>query len=95
MNKTFLIFRYEFLVTIKKAGFIIMTLLMPILVLLTIVVGQAITGIVTSAAKETITIGYVDETGMFSKNTAQGNISLIHYKTIDEAKESLIKNDIS
>ena len=36
MNKTYLIFRHEFLQAIKRVGFIIMTLIVPVLGLLTI-----------------------------------------------------------
>ena len=36
MNKTSLVFRHEFLHTIKRKGFIIMTLAVPVLALLAI-----------------------------------------------------------
>ena len=40
MNKTYLIFKHEFLYTIKRIGFIIMTLIVPLLALLGIGIGQ-------------------------------------------------------
>jgi ABC-2 type transport system permease protein len=94
MDKTLLIFRHEFRHTIKRVGFIIMTLIVPVLALLAIGVFQLVSEIAKSSVAETTTIGYVDEVGGFDQYTAQGNIELVSFDTPDDAKEALIKKDI-
>jgi ABC-2 type transport system permease protein len=93
VNKTILILRHEFLVTIKRTGFIIMTFIVPLIALLGIGVFQLISGIAKPTAEIT-TIGYVDEAGGFDQYTSQGNIKLVRFDTSDEATETLVKGDI-
>jgi len=93
MNKTLLIFRHEFLHTIKRKGFIIMTLIVPLLALLAIGVFQLISGIAKPTVEIT-TIGYVDESGGFQQYTSQGNITLVCFDTSDDATKALVKGDI-
>jgi len=93
MNKTLLIFRHEFLHTIKRTGFIIMTLIVPLVALLAIGVYQLISGIAKPAVEIT-TIGYVDESGGFGQFTSQGNIKLVRFDALDEATKALVKGDI-
>jgi ABC-2 type transport system permease protein len=93
VNKTILIIRHEFLHTIKRTGFIIMTLIVPLIGLLGIGVFQLVSGI----SKPTVgitTIGYVDESGGFDQYTSQGNITLLRFDTLDEATKALVKGDI-
>ena len=52
MNKTLLIFRHEFLLTIKRAGYIILTLIVPVLALLAIGVFQLATALSKSPLKK-------------------------------------------
>ncbi len=94
MDKTLLIFKHEFRHTIKRVGFIIMTLIVPVLALLAIGVFQLVAEIAESSVAETTTIGYVDEVSGFDQYTAQGNIELVSFDTSDDAKEALIKKDI-
>ena len=84
MNKTLLISRHEFLHTIKRKGFIIMTLIVPLVALLAIGVIQLVSGIAKPTVEIT-TIGYVDESGGFQQYTSQGNITLVRFDTPDEA----------
>jgi len=93
VNKTLLILRHEFLHTIKRRGFIIMTLIVPLLALLAIGVFQLISGIARPTAEIT-TIGYVDEAGGFQQYTSQGDITLVRFDTADDATEALVKSDI-
>jgi len=93
MNKTLLIFKHEFLYTIKRTGFIVMTLAVPLVALLAIGVIQLISGIAKPAVEIT-TIGYVDESGGFDQYTSQGTITLLHFATTDDATEALVKSDI-
>jgi ABC-2 type transport system permease protein len=95
VNKTRLVFRHEFLHTMKRKGFIIMTLIVPVLGLL----GVGIFSLVSTGAGptvvETTTIGYVDEAGGFDQHTNQGYIELVRFDTADEATAALINHDVA
>jgi ABC-2 type transport system permease protein len=94
MNKTLLILRHEFRHTVKRRGFIVMTLIVPLIALLLIGVFQLVSGIAKPTV-EVATIGYVDELGGFQQYTNQGNITLVRFDTPDAATDALIKGDIS
>jgi ABC-2 type transport system permease protein len=94
VNKTLLIFRHEFLHAIKRKGFIIMTLIVPVIALLAIGVFQLISTISKPPVVETTTIGYVDEAGGFDQYTTQGNIELVRFNTTDDATAALINGDV-
>jgi ABC-2 type transport system permease protein len=93
MNKTLLILRHEFLQTARRRGFIIMTVIVPLVALLLIGVFQIISGI-DRPTEEVTTIGYVDELGGFQQYTSQGNITIIRFDTPDDATEALVNGDI-
>ncbi|MFC1920442.1 ABC transporter permease [Chloroflexota bacterium] len=95
MNKTLLIFQHEFMHTVKRKGFIIMTLIVPVLALLAIGVFQLILSTGEPPEVETATIGYVDESGGFDSYTTQGIIELVRFDTSDKAIASLIRGDVS
>ncbi|MGA7677375.1 MAG: hypothetical protein WCA51_03260, partial [Dehalococcoidia bacterium] len=94
MNKTLLMFRHEFLHTIKRTGFIILTLALPVLALLGIGIFHIASGIAKPPIEVT-RIGYVDEVGGFDQFTTQGNITLVRFDTPEAATQSLIKKDIT
>lgn len=95
MNKTVLIFRHEFVQLIKRKAFIILTLAFPLLGLLAIGAYQIVTGIDRpSAAEDEISIGYVDEVGIFTEYSRQGGINLVPFTTPDDATEALLDGDI-
>jgi ABC-2 type transport system permease protein len=94
MNKTLLIFRHEFLYTIRRTGFIIMTLIVPLIALLAIGVYQVVSGIVKPSAAEEIKIGYVDKWGGFDQYTRQGNLILVRFDTSDDANKAMVNKDI-
>ncbi len=94
MDKALLIFRHEFLHTIKRTGFIILTLALPILALLGIGIFHLVSGI-TKPPIEVTRIGYVDEVGDFDQFTRHENIILVSYDTLEAAKQALIKKDIN
>jgi ABC-2 type transport system permease protein len=93
MNKTFIIFKHEFLRMIRRPGFIILTLSLPVLALLIIGVFQIISGI-TRPAAEVTKIGYVAAAGEFDQFTTQGNINLVRYENQEAANQALVKKDI-
>jgi ABC-2 type transport system permease protein len=93
MNKTLLIFRHEFLNTISRRGFIILTFALLLIALLAIGIFHIVSGI-AKPPTEITKIGYVDEAGTFSQFTTQGNIILIQLNDSESATQSLIKGDI-
>ncbi|MFC1956940.1 ABC transporter permease [Chloroflexota bacterium] len=93
MNKMFLVFKHEFRHTIKKKGFIFLTLLPPLLVLLGIGIYGIVSGI-TQPPAEVTKIGYVDEAGGFDQFTTQGNITLVPFDSTEAATEALVTEDI-
>ena len=95
MNKTLLIFRHEFLHTIKRVGYIIMTLIVPVVALLAIGIFQLVSTIIEPSEVEEVTVGYIDEAAAFGSFTSQGHIRLIRYNTAADATEALIKGEVS
>jgi ABC-2 type transport system permease protein len=95
MSKTWIIFRHEFRHTIKRVGFIIMTLIVPVIALLAIGIFHLVSMIIEPSEAEKTTIGYVDEVGGFDQYTTQGFIELVRYDTQDDATNALINDDVS
>jgi ABC-2 type transport system permease protein len=95
MNKTTLIFRHEFVSTLKRVGFIVMTLIVPVLALLGIGVFRLVGEIMKPAAVEQVTIGYVDQVGGFDGYTVQGNIHFVLYQTPELATKAMVDKSVS
>ena len=97
MNKTVLILKHEFRQTIKRKGFVIMTLAFPLIVLLVIGIYQIVQGIDTPPAlDEEVAIGYIDDVGGFDDYINQsGGITFIAYQTEEKATGALLAEDIS
>jgi ABC-2 type transport system permease protein len=93
MNKTALIFKHEYLNMLRRTGFIIMTLIVPLIFILVIVIYQIVSGVI-QPSEEITNIGYVDNIGGFEQYTIQGNINFIRFDTVEEANKSLIDKDI-
>jgi ABC-2 type transport system permease protein len=94
MNKTLLIFRHEFLHAIKRKGFIILTLIVPVLSLIGIGVFQLVSTDEPPLV-ETVTIGYVDEAGGFDQFTTQGYTELVRFDRSGDATAALINGDVA
>jgi ABC-2 type transport system permease protein len=94
VNKTLLILRHEFGHTVKRRGFIVMTLIVPLIALLLIGVFQFTSGI-AGPTVEAMTIGYVDELGGFQQYTSQGNITLVRFDTANDATDALVRGSIN
>ncbi len=94
MNKTILIFRHELVTTLKRIGFIIMTLALPVVGLLAVGITLLISNIVQPSAPEITSVGYVDQAGVFNQFKTQGTVNLISYTSRDAAFESMVKGDI-
>ena len=95
VNKTYLIFKHEFLQAVKKAGFFILTFIVPVLALLAIGAYQLVTALIEPSAAEVTLVGYVDQVGIFRDQTDQGLIRLIPFASGEEATQALIRKDIS
>ena len=93
MSKTLLIFRHEFLRTVRRTGFIILTLSLPVLALLGIGIYRIASGIVRPSAEIT-RMGYVDQAGGFDQFTTQVRTMLVRYDTQEAAVQSLVNKDI-
>jgi ABC-2 type transport system permease protein len=94
MNKTLLIFRHEFLTTLRRTGFIILTLGVPLVGLLGVVVYERIAAPSTPTAVTQTRVGFVDEAGGFNQSTSQGAIALVPYATSAEATTALVNGDV-
>jgi ABC-2 type transport system permease protein len=97
MNKTLVILQHEFRQTIKRRTFIIMTLAFPLLALLGLGSYQVFSGI-EAPPPETITIGYVDEVGIFdgfTEPSGERPVSLTPFDTPEEAVDALLDDRVS
>jgi ABC-2 type transport system permease protein len=75
MNKTLIILSSELKRTLKRKGFIITTLALPVLALLAMLVFQVATTVMqpSSEAKD-VRAGFIDQAGNFDQYTRQGDI---------------------
>jgi len=80
--------------TIKRTGFVILTLALPVLALLGIGIFHIVAGIARPPTEVT-RIGYVDEVGGFDQFITQGNLTFVRFNTPEGATQSLIKKDIT
>jgi ABC-2 type transport system permease protein len=94
MNKSFLIFKHEFLSTIRRKGFIILTFILPVLALLGIGIFHIASGVVKPSA-EIMKVGYIDETGSFNQFTVEGNTMFVRFDIPDAATQALVKKEIT
>jgi ABC-2 type transport system permease protein len=95
MNKTYLMFKHEFLQAIKRVGFIVLTFIVPVLALLAIGTYKLATTLTEPSAKEVTLVGYVDEVGIFSNYTDQGLIKLIPFVSSEDATQALVNKNVS
>jgi len=95
MNKTVLVLKHEFIHMVKSKGFIIITLLFPILCLVALGGYQLIQRIgAEDTPTEVVTIGYVDEAGGFDDTSQSGDITLVCYQSPEEATRALLAGDV-
>jgi len=87
-NRTGLILRHEFRTTIKKKGFIILTLAVPVILLLGIGIFRLASTVVIPSAAVT-RIGYVDHIGGFDPLYELAGIELIRVESEAVATEEL------
>lgn len=95
MNKSFLIFKHEFLHKIKSAGFIILTLSVPVIALLGIGVFRLAQNIFADSGDVAAAIGYVDEVGIFDDYTDMGVTRFVPFSSRDDANQALADGEIA
>jgi len=95
MNKTYLIFKHEFLLAIKRPGFIILTLIVPVMALLGIGIIKLVSSLSEAPANEITIIGYVDEVGIFNSQTNEGFDRLVPFSSVEGAGNALARQEIS
>jgi ABC-2 type transport system permease protein len=95
MNKFFLIFKHEFLHRIKSAGFIILTLSVPVAALLGIGVFRLAKTLFEDPEKVVTAIGYVDEVGMFDAHTDMGVTEFVPFGSREEANQALASGEVT
>jgi len=96
VSKVRIIARHEFLTTVKRVSYIILTLSLPVLVILGMLVYYGITqwaGEKPPAEKPSI--GYIDNTGLFDEYTNTDNVNFVLYVADNEAKQELLNGNIS
>ena len=94
MSRTLLIFHHEFLVTVRRVGFLVVTLSPVVLALLGIVISNVAAGRAQPAA-HIAPIGYVDDAGGFQQTSGTGDMVFTLFDNTDLATRALIGGDIS
>lgn len=95
MNKTYLIFRHEFLQTVKKTGWFIMTMIVPALALLGIGAMALLNSGSDSSENSIEKIGYLDEAGIIGNHDNKKGSFLLPFANAEEAKQALAESKIS
>ena len=95
MNKTYLLFKHEFIQAIKKVGFIVLTFIIPVLALLVIGAVELFNTFTGPSEKDITFVGFVDNTRIFTDRTDRGIVKLIPYTSEEEAFQGLIDQEIS
>jgi ABC-2 type transport system permease protein len=93
VHKGFLIFRHEMVQTLRRVGFIILTLALPVLTLLGIGVFHLASG-VSKPAAEVTRIGYVDEASVINRGADQGKVTFVPFDSAAAATQAMIDKDI-
>lgn len=93
MKKTLAILRHEFLRTLKRLSFIIVTLGFPLAALIGWGVFQGVQHWYQPSA-EVHRVGYVDQTGMFDRFTDQPGLTLVGYADARSATDDLLGGDL-
>ena len=96
MKKTWTIARHEFITTVRRISYILLTISFPLLGILGILIYVGVTQWSGEGPPpEDLKMGYVDETGMFDEYTDPDGAVLIPYDTSDEAREALFGEEVS
>jgi ABC-2 type transport system permease protein len=95
MNKTQTIFKHEFLNTVQRPGYIILTLTIPVLAILAIGIVRLVTIPSETPENKIVHIGYIDEFGLTDDVQEDEYARFIPYASKEKANEALFGNTIS
>ena len=96
MKKTGIIARHEFITTIRRISYILLTLSFPVLGLLGMLIYMGVANWSGDGAPpEELKIGYVDNIGIFNDYTSPDGAVFIVYDTNDEAREALFTEELN
>jgi ABC-2 type transport system permease protein len=95
MNKSFLIFKHEFLYKIRSTGFLILTLSIPLATLAGIGIFRLAKVIFENPDPSVPTIGYVDQVGVFDGHLDQGDTRLLPYSNREEVNQALAAGEVT
>jgi ABC-2 type transport system permease protein len=94
MNKTYLIFKHEFMGTVKKPGFIFMTLLVPVAALIAIGVFYLFSLNTGEDEPVNYSIGYIDQVGIFDYLLEDIDLQMIPFASEAEARKAVSEKAI-
>ena len=94
MKKALTIFKHEFIHTIKRKSYILITIAIPVLLILAFVIYTGIQRWSQPSEPTEIKIGYVDDTDIFDDYHSQGIVTFDEYDTEAGAKSALISGTI-
>jgi len=94
MDKILRVIKHEFIGLVKQKGYIIISLLFPLLSFAAIGGYQIFQNITAEEEDEIPTVGYVDQIGGFVDTSQTAEIDLIQYSTPEDATVALIAEDI-
>ena len=94
MNKTLVILRSELKSTLRRKGFIITTLALPVIALLGILVLYLVNNLAPAAQTDGLRLGYVDQVGIFNQFQQQGEVELVAYPSQEEANADLLAGKV-
>jgi ABC-2 type transport system permease protein len=93
VNKTLILVKHEFLNTVRRKAFVILTLAFPLLALLGLLAAQIIPGMITPSTTVS-KIGYVDKTGIFIQTISEDKTELVPFDSEEAAKTALLDKKV-
>ncbi|MFC1926795.1 ABC transporter permease [Chloroflexota bacterium] len=94
MSKTLTVLKHEFLTTLKRKSFILITIAFPLLALLGYGIYTGVQHWYNPGVAEEENIGCVDYTGTFDEYTSQFGATIVLYPGEEEAREALFAEGI-
>lgn len=94
MNKTYLIFKHEFRHTVKRPGFLVLTLIVPLLALMGIGLAKLVDTWSKPQEPTMLHIGFVDHVGVYTEGTQVDYIVLIPFESKEKASEALMRREV-
>jgi ABC-2 type transport system permease protein len=94
LNKIKIIFKDELKTTLRRKGFIITTLALPVLGILAILISQLVANIAKPTEVEVTKVGYVDRVGIFTIVPQNDQLEFVIYASETEANSALAAEDV-